>query len=128
MTSRKSIFIVGLAEVTSFAEERKQKYGNPDQLRTIIMGEIKKIQDAGYDIEVTLVDPDDFADTLKEIKEKLRSRQWDGFNVGFGVRGTPEYTDVFEQVVNAAREIVPGTKMSFNSRPDNLYECVVKNF
>ena len=33
--------------------------------------------------------------------------------IGFGVRGIPEFTDMFEQLVNATREIALAARMGF---------------
>jgi len=134
MSTQKSILIVGLAppktSTTSdphLTPENAQKYGSPTTVANTIQSQIQSLKAANYDIQVKLVDPSNYTATLDDIKATLASKHWDGFNVGFGVRGTPEYTEVFELLVNAAREVAPGTKMSFNSRPDNLFESVVRN-
>ena len=63
---------------------------------------------------------------LDEVKDKLRSKPRGGYITGFGIRGAAAYTDLFEKLVNAGRQIVPGAKIVFNTRADNLFECVVR--
>ena len=129
MAARKQIFAVGLAAPAPVGPRSVQDaVGSKEELREKIMAGLKKAQDAGYDLEVQQIHHDNFPAGLEEVKEKLKSKQWDGFIVGFGIRGTAEYTEVFEKLVNAGREIVPDAKLGFNTRPDDLYECVVRNF
>lgn len=129
MSLRKSLLAVGLAHVPSIAsDQEKQTVGDPQQLKKVIMAEARKVDEAGFDIDVVMVKPEDSEAALKQVKDKLRSKKWDGYVVGWGVRGNVQYTLLFEQLVNAGIEIIPGTKMGFNTRPDDLYECVVRNF
>ena len=129
MASRRSIFAVGLADPAPVGPRSVQDaVATSEELRQKVMEGLKKAQDAGYDLEVLQIHLDNIPAALKEVKDKLKSKQWDGFIIGFGIRGTAEYTDVFEKLVNAGREIVPGAKLGFNTRPDDLFECVVRNF
>ena len=130
MTPPKSILVIGLAVAHPSASDAIRDQGRtPELLREKIYASIKKCQDAGYEVIPKQFPPETLSSTaLPEAKELLGSKKWDGLIVGFGIRGVPECTEFFENLVNAAREIVPGTPLGFNTRPDDIYECVVRNF
>ena len=130
MTTRKSILVIGLAVAHPSASDQIRDQGKtPELLREKIQASINKCQDAGYEVIAKQFSPKSLSSTaLPEAKKLLGSQEWDGFIVGFGIRGVPECTEFFERLVNAAREILPGTPLGFNTRPDDIYECVMRNF
>lgn len=69
------------------------------------------MKDAGYDYTQYLRTPEDDMSTLSA---ELRRRHYDGVVIGWGVRGSPELTPWFEQLLNAIVEHSPGTKLMFN--------------
>lgn len=67
------------------------------------------------------------AAAVEEVENQLKDRKWFGFMIGFGVRGTPEFTPLFEAAVNASREVSPQTRLMFPTGPDKIYEAIVRN-
>lgn len=60
---------------------------------------------------------------MQDAVEVLRSKPWDAVSIGFGVRGNPAYTSVFEGLVNAVSDYVrPVPILLFQARPDGLSE------
>jgi len=100
----------------------------PPELQAKLDACTKQALEAGYDFEMVQFDVANFSSQQERIGEKLRSKRWDGVIVGFGVRGNPKLTDVFEALVNTASKILPGIKFGFASAPDDVFPCVVRNF
>lgn len=82
---------------------------------------------AGYDFVTFAAVPEEGTTTLLEAL-KERQPHWDGIVLGFGVRGNPEMTVWFEEIVNAVREKSPKTKFLFNTSPDSTLEAAKRNF
>lgn len=69
--------------------------------------------------------------TLKELKSSLREKAWDGVIVGWCLRGNPERTALFEQVISVCVEAMrekPGMKLMFCEGPDYIAEAVLGSF
>ena len=118
--ARKSILVAGLG-----------RYGPATSSSVNIekaQADLSKAKMNGFDCSLSEVNPDDVSGTLAMVKETLRSKQWDGFVIGYGVRGLKEYTVLFEEIVNAAREITPGTKLIFSNAPDGVFEAIRRAF
>ncbi|KAK3630967.1 hypothetical protein LTR56_017112 [Elasticomyces elasticus] len=80
---------------------------------------------AGYDYRgMGIHDRGDFDEKFEKIKRELEDFQPDGYFMGFGLRGTAEYSDMFERSVNAGRRIVPHARMGFPPSPDRMAETV----
>jgi hypothetical protein len=47
---------------------------------------------------------------------------------GFGIRGTKQFTPLFEKLVNTISEKSPQSKLLFNIAPDNTLEAVRRWF
>ena len=100
----------------------------PPELQAKLEASTKQALEAGYDFEMIQFDVANLSSEQGRIKEKLLSKRWDGVIVGFGVRGNPELTGIFETLVNTASEILPGIRFGFASSPDDVFPCVVRNF
>jgi len=88
----------------------------------------KRSQEAGYDHEMYIFPVDEHEAALEHVKGKLASKKYDGLIVGFGLRGDAKNTILFEKIVNLASEMVPGIKFGFSGSPDDLFDCVVRNY
>ena len=128
----KAILTIGLAHPPppSMQAMLKELGVQPAAIAASAQNSIQKARDAGYDIQSVLITPGqgEASDGVDKLVAKLPERAWDGIMVGFGVRGTPEYTTTFEKVMNLFKEQCPDVKVGFNSRPDDLYDAIVRNF
>ena len=123
------VLVVGLAKSPPTGAADILAEGKDEgQLRQKILTSFARLKDEGYEVELVLIPFEDLAARVNEIKDRLRSRKWDGYVIGFGVRGLPQFTEQFEQLVNAGREIVPATPMGFNTRPDDVDQAVARLF
>lgn len=65
---------------------------------------------------------------LDEVKNVLASQSWDGFIIGNGIRGNPDFTTVFEKLIRIGREMAPNTPMGFNTHPLDILETIERMF
>jgi hypothetical protein len=82
--------------------------------------------EAGYDCEMIVFPVEDFPTELEKFKQQLRSKMWDAVVIGFGLRGNPDHTSLFEQLVNAASDALPGIRFGFSSKPEDFMPCLVR--
>lgn len=90
----------------------------------------------GVDAELCFVNPDREAQDLGALRDKLAAgpspgggrRHFDGVSIGFGVRGNPEYTPLFEKMVNLVRETSPKTTFMFTGTTSDHVDIIRRNF
>jgi hypothetical protein len=97
-------------------------------LRARLIAEAAKIKEMGYEVEAQVTSPEDIDTVVSKVKDKLQSREWDGYVIGFGIRGVPEYTNIFEELVNAGRELAPQARMGFNTVPNDVHVAISRMF
>ncbi len=47
--------------------------------------------------------------------------------IGNGVRGRAEFTELFEQIVNAGHELAPQARFAFNADPTSTLQALQRN-
>lgn len=70
------------------------------------------MKEAGYEYTHNLRSPED---DMSLLVAELKRKAYDGVVIGYGVRGSPELTFWFEQLVNTIQEHSPKTKLMFNT-------------
>lgn len=95
----------------------------------MVAAEVEKVDKLGFQLHSYFVTPSN-PSTMEEIKSLLRSKQWDGVACGFGVRGTRDYTALFESVVNAfITEVQPHPpRVMFPVGPDDISNAIARVF
>ena len=73
-----------------------------------------------YKCELIEVLPED---TVEQLTANLAVRHLDGVVVGFGVRGLPPNTYLFEKVIEAIRQGLPHAKIMFNTTPEDSVDA-----
>ncbi|MCJ1433192.1 hypothetical protein MMC27_002551 [Xylographa pallens] len=126
----KDVLVIGVSHPSANApaEIKQSGGGNPVELRKKIGAMVESARQAGYKLEPRQFAPEDLGAKVEEIKQLLQRQPWDGYIVGFGVRGDASLTVHFEALVNAGREICPKAKMGFNTHPLDLLETVERMF
>jgi len=125
MSATKHILVVGLTHASPGAPaEIEASGGSTVELKQKVQTMIQSARAEGYIFEVRQLDPEDLGAGTPEIEQLLRQQAWDGYIVGFGIRGDPTLTPHFEQLVNAGRTIRPDTPMGFNTQPLDLVDTV----
>jgi hypothetical protein len=102
--------------------------GAPPHIQEKLDAAYAKVRDAGFTLDIFPLHPENLAAELEDLKGTIRSKECAGFVVGTGLRIRVELGDVFERIVNAANEAKPGVKFGFPQRPDDLHDCVIRNF
>jgi len=83
------------------------------------------MKDAGYDYKPCYIPPEE---GVTSLIDELKNKYWNGVIVGFGVRGDPDLTVFFEQIINAVQQYSPTTKLLFNSSPDSVLDAAKRGF
>lgn len=85
---------------------------------------------AGFDVVACTFDPSSSRAAVADvIREKARERQWDGVMLGFGIRGDPAMTELFEVAVNTCvQEMRPAPRFAFNVTPTTAVQAIVRSF
>ena len=123
------VLAIGIAHAPSRSTFRVQRTQNtntrgPKGLRAKILAQTSEAKAAGFNLEIMQIKHSETDATLAKLREKLSKEEPDLFIVGFGIRGTVEYTELFESLVNICREASPGTRIGFNkSLDDTLTVC-----
>lgn len=74
------------------------------------------------------LDPTDTSRLLSGLRRELEARRWNGVLIGWCIRGSKEFTDLFEEVLAMVTSAAPAAKIMFSTGPDNLVETVLRNF
>ncbi|MCJ1415648.1 hypothetical protein MMC32_001980 [Xylographa parallela] len=126
----KDILVIGVSHPSANAPAgiKQSGCGNPAELRKKIGAMVESARQAGYKLEARQFAPEELGAKVEEVKQLLQQQSWDGYIVGFGVRGDASLTVHFEALVNAGREICPKARMGFNTHPLDLLETVERMF
>lgn len=124
----KRILVIGLAHLpksAAMAAGAKQMKG---QFRQMILDTVAGARESGLELEIMQVKAAAFSSGLKDVRQRLESKSFDGVVIGNGIRAEAEYTVFFEDLVNACREMKPEMRMGFNTSPSDILECCLRNF
>jgi hypothetical protein len=82
-----------------------------------------EIQATGIDVEAGWVslDPDE---AEAELRRLFEGRTFGVALIGGGVKNVPEYTVLFERLVNVLIDLQPGIRLSFSAHPMNVREAM----
>ncbi|KAK5119559.1 hypothetical protein LTR85_007387 [Meristemomyces frigidus] len=108
-----------------------QAHFGPDagaKTKEMLATSISKARAAGFEVIGVDMNPKDPEDSLKRFTEQLQSRDFVGVNVGYGVRGHKENTELFEKLLNKAWEVRPGIKIMFSNGPDEVITAIQRSF
>ena len=93
-----------------------------------VQADLKRARELGYEMTALEINPEERTSSINTVKENLEAKRFDAVIIGFGLRGMKENTVVFEEVVNAAREVAPGMRLLFSEKPDGIVECLERWF
>ena len=129
--ARKSILVVGLGELPdkshTTSDTAIRQGGSTERIRASVE-EMASSPDIRKDfvVEVVFVSPNEVPQGIKEYRQSLSARTWDGVIIGFGIRGVPEFTRYFEDLVNVTREVAPQARFGFTESPNDMKPCVLR--
>jgi hypothetical protein len=126
----KTILVAGLGRFLASAapEGAPGVTGTAQANRQAVNDNLEKARQNGFDPTDIEVNPDEAANSLNSLRALLQSKHFDGFIIGFGIRGNKKFTDLFESLVNTSREVSPTTRLGFSIAPGAVYETMVRMF
>jgi hypothetical protein len=87
----------------------------------------KKLMELGYEVQSCFVD---LRETTAEsvVTDILSKEKFDCIMIGFGIRGLPQHTVLFEKIINTIHQNAPpsSTKICFNTNPADTVEAVLR--
>lgn len=127
MSAPRTILCVGINPSKRDTEETKNAGPSPE-IQRAMSKQVSDAKDAGYDLQVELIAPDEMDEKIPHIRALLQAKAWDGYIVGGGIRKDFNLTKYFELLVNAGREIRPETRMGFNTSPMDIVDTIGRMF
>lgn len=120
MTTLPRVLAIGISHApsrsaTSGRRPQNRNAPGPKGLRAKILAQVSEARELGFDLEFMQIKRNQVDLQLAQLRERLSREKPDLFIIGFGIRGTVEYTELFESLVNLSREVSPGTQMGFNT-------------
>jgi len=83
------------------------------------------LRKAGFEVTACLLHDDpDAAD--EAVAASFAHGPFDVVEIGAGLRTSPEYTLVFERIVNLVSRTQPGVHICFNNSPETTLEAVLR--
>lgn len=83
-----------------------------------------KLQALGHSVETWLFGPDADEQPLVDL---LAARDFDVILVAAGLRGLPEHTLLFENIMNVIHRNDRSANLCFNSSPENAFDAISRN-
>jgi hypothetical protein len=86
----------------------------------------KRLMELGYEVQSCLVDLGETAENV--VSDILSKEKFDCIMIGFGIRGLPQHTVLFEKIINTIHHNAPpsSTKICFNTNPSDTVEAVLR--
>jgi hypothetical protein len=114
------ILVLGLNGLPPTASTSKASWTpEPDDVLT---PQLQRAKEKGWQLEILVARPAEFMSVLQVIKERLQSKPT-AFLIGNGIRGNVSHTEFFQHLVNASRELSPGTMLIFNTSPFDIIDA-----
>ena len=119
------ILFVGLQpEAVDFSDPELPPGFNAEKIHAGIAVAMREIAERGWQADLCLIQPDETAGPA--FAHQLSSKVYDCVVIGAGVRLPPRNLWLLEVLVNAVLEAGPGTKIAFNTRPEDSAEAAAR--
>lgn len=111
------VLLIGFQSNISIPQYFRKLFGTAEEIRARLDADHGRIQRAGITPIEFQLNPLEQEKGLKDLEGLLRERDYDAIGIGAGVRLHPEYTSLFETIVNMCRTIAPSAPLLFNDGP-----------
>ncbi|KAF2485627.1 hypothetical protein BDY17DRAFT_293984 [Neohortaea acidophila] len=129
-THRGSILTAGLGRFAATDANAQAHFGPGagERARELLATSVEKAKNAGFDVVTIDINPNEPGESLDRFLSTLRSGDFVGVNIGYGVRGHKEHTELFEKLLNHAWACKPGIKIMFSNGPDEVITAIKRSF
>ena len=119
------ILFVGLQpEAVDFSDPTLPSGFTAEKIHAGIAVAMREIAERGWQADLCLIQPDETAGPT--FAHQLSSKVYDCVVIGAGVRLPPKNLHLLEVLINAVLEAGPGTKIAFNTRPEDSAAAVAR--
>ncbi|KAI0446077.1 hypothetical protein F4803DRAFT_505543 [Xylaria telfairii] len=118
------ILLIGFVSNVSLPPYFRGLFGTAEEIRAKLDADHDRIHRAGITPVIVELDPQEVEKGLADIEALLREGKFDAIGIGAGVRFNPDYTALFETLVNLSRTIAPGVPLMFNDGPGGSVETL----
>lgn len=126
---RRAILACGVQFHSEVPAYFRQIWGTPEEIGGKIKADLARAHEAGFDVTSYQVHVDRLAEGLRGLEDKLKEQDWDAVMVGAGVRLVPEFSAIFEALVNVCRKHVPANvPFLFNDGPSGHCDALGRGF
>ncbi|KAI1168567.1 hypothetical protein F5B18DRAFT_595644 [Nemania serpens] len=122
------VLLVGFQSNISIPQYFRERFGTAEEIRAQLDADHGRIQRAGITPIEFQLNPLEQEKGLQDLEGLLREGNYDAIGIGAGVRLHPEYTSLFEAIVNACRTIAPSVPLLFNDGPGGSAATIERVF
>ncbi|KAI8634922.1 hypothetical protein F5Y19DRAFT_410867 [Xylariaceae sp. FL1651] len=120
----KEILLIGLRSDSSLPPYFRDFFGTPEEIDSKLDADHARIKRAGFIPVVLLIDSQEQEKGLNDLEAHLHRGKYDAIGIGAGLRVIPQYTGLFETMVNMCRTIAPSIPLMFNDGPGSSTESL----
>ncbi|KZP06479.1 hypothetical protein FIBSPDRAFT_1053506 [Athelia psychrophila] len=103
------------------------QFPDPAVIRDVLENVVSSINNAGYKFSPYYFGPNDAAG-MQGLVALLKENDYDGVFIGFGIRGSADLTEFFEEIVNTVKDTAPRARLLFNTSPPSTIDAVRRAF
>ncbi|KAI0539841.1 hypothetical protein GGR58DRAFT_462979 [Xylaria digitata] len=115
---------MGFQSTVSLPQHFRELFGTAEEIGAKLDADHARIKRAGITPIGVLLNPLEQEKDLKDVEALLREGNYDAIGIGAGVRFHPDYTVLFETIVNMCRTIAPSVPLLFNNGPGGSSETI----
>jgi hypothetical protein len=129
MTKKKKVLMIGIdPKLIDFSKITAATGWDAKRIQAAGQDANKRLMELGYEVQSCLVD---LGETTAEsiVSDILSKEKFDCIMIGFGIRGLPQHTLLFEKIINTIHQNAPpssSTKICFNTNPSDTVEAVLR--
>jgi len=126
--SRKKILCAGLGRFVKHPPGFVSPFGTPQEIIKKVDADLKNCDEAGFDCYHYEMNPEDLEATLRGFEEKIQTQHWDAISIGFGIRGMPMHTVLFERTMDVCRRAASVVPWCFSDGPSGNLDAFRRAF
>ncbi|KAI1752434.1 hypothetical protein F4782DRAFT_501870 [Xylaria castorea] len=111
------VLLIGFVSNVSLPPYFRDLFGAAEEIRAKLDADHDRIRRAGITPVSFELNPQEKEKGLADLGSLLREEKYDAIGIGAGVRLHPDYTALFETIVNLCRTTAPSVPLMFNDGP-----------